>query len=69
MVSIEEHVQTVQIFIEPNYAKSVHISRRRIKNCCDVFQRGRLAVWLSSGRSQSYEFRVAAILGWKGGAR
>ena len=37
VASIEEHVQTVHIFIEPNSADSVHASRRGIKNhCCDV---------------------------------
>ena len=67
MASIEELVQTVQNFIEPNSADSVHASKRCIKShCCDVFLRGRFAVWLSSRWSRSYEFRVATIHGWKG---
>ena len=44
--------------ISLNSADSVHASKRGIKNLCfDVFECGRLAVWLSLG--------VATILGWQ----
>ena len=53
-------------FPESNSAGYVRAAKRGIKNHCrDVFQCGRLAVWLPPGRSRSHDLCVATILGWQ----